>query len=130
MEINIEKRSGGVSVIGLFGELGSHAEDSIREQLHPIVGDKSAKVVIDLSNVRTIDSSGLGHLISLVTHARMTETRVVLCGASSFVRGVLDVTQLDRWFEMANDVDEAIAAMNVSKASSASQNHSNFGTGD
>ncbi len=120
MDINIDKRSGGVSVIGLNGELGSHSEDSIREQLHPIVGEKSAKVVIDMANVRTIDSSGLGHLISLVTHARMTESRVVLCGASSFVRGVLDVTQLDQWFEMADDVDEAIVALGASQAGSSS----------
>lgn len=107
MEINIKDPVGGVSVVGLNGELGSHAEDSIREQLHPVVGEKNAKVIIDLSNVRTIDSSGLGHLISLVTHARMADARVVLCGASSFVRGVLDVTQLDQWFEMADSVEEA-----------------------
>lgn len=109
MDIHIEEPVGGVSVVGLNGELGSHSEDSIRDQLHPIVGEKNAKVVIDLSNIKTIDSSGLGHLISLVTHARMTESRVVLCGASSFVRGVLDVTQLDQWFEMAASVEEALS---------------------
>lgn len=107
MEIDIKQQNGGVSVVSLFGELGSHCEDSIRDQLHPIVSGKSAKVIVDLSSVQTIDSSGLGHLIGLVTHARMTESRVVLCGASSFVRGVLEVTQLDQWFELADNVDAA-----------------------
>ncbi len=120
MDIHIEKPAGGVSVVGLNGELGSHAEDSIREQLHPVVGERNAKVIIDLSNVRTIDSSGLGHLISLVTHSRMTESRVILCGASSFVRGVLDVTQLDRWFEMASSVDEAFTMLGVTRSESIS----------
>jgi len=120
MDIHIEEPVGGVSVIGLNGELGSHAEDSIREQLHPVVGEKNARVIIDLSNVRTIDSSGLGHLISLVTHSRMTESRVILCGASSFVRGVLDVTQLDRWFEMASSVDDAFTLLGVTRSESLS----------
>ena len=120
MDIHIKESVGGVSVVGLNGELGSHAEDSIREQLHPVVGERHAKVVIDLSNVRTIDSSGLGHLISLVTHSRMTESRVILCGASSFVRGVLDVTQLDQRFELADSVDAALSKFGVTNSKSLS----------
>ncbi|NOX57657.1 MAG: STAS domain-containing protein [Planctomycetes bacterium] len=107
MDINIQKQDDGVSVIAMSGELGSHSEDAIRDQLHPIVGERSAKVIVDMTHVKTIDSSGLSHLIGLVTHARMANSRVVLSGPSSFVRGVLEVTQLDRWFELADSVEQA-----------------------
>ena len=54
-----------------------------------------------------IDSSGLAALISVVTHARLSRARVVLLAPSPFVAGVFGVTNLDRWFEICADLDEA-----------------------
>lgn len=112
MEIDIKRNEDGLVVVSLVGELSSHAEDSIREQLHPLISERDAKVILDLSSVKTVDSSGLSHLISLVTHARMTNSQVVLSGPTSFVRGVLEVTQLDRWFELADSVEAAHQLLN------------------
>jgi hypothetical protein len=37
----------------------------------------------------------------------MREGRVILVGPSAFVRGVMEVTQLDQWFEVCDDLDKA-----------------------
>ena len=106
MEITIEQCDG-YKLVRMDGELRREAGEEIEEQLHPVIAPKNSAMAIDLSGVTTIDSSGLSQLISLATHARMCESRVVLFGPTAFVAGVFEVTRLDSWFDIAADRTEA-----------------------
>jgi len=106
MEITIE-HCDAYELVRLNGELRREAGEDLEEQLHPIIGARNASMAIDLSGVTAIDSSGLSQLISLATHARMCESRVVLFGPTPFVAGVFEVTRLDSWFDVAPDRAEA-----------------------
>jgi anti-anti-sigma factor len=106
MEIAIE-HGDGYELVKMNGELRREAGEEIEEQLHPVIASKNASMAIDLSEVSAIDSSGLSQLISLATHARMCDSRVVLFAPTPFVAGVFEVTRLDSWFEIAADRTEA-----------------------
>ncbi len=106
MELRVEP-SQGYNVAFVEGSLGIGDETAFIERLAPLVAERQAKLAIVLSGVRSIDSSGLGALIGLVTRARMREGRVILVGPTRLVRGVLEVTQLDGWFEVCSDLQEA-----------------------
>lgn len=84
------------------------AGELFREYLHPLVGQSGTKLVLDLSESDRIDSNGIGELVLLVTHANSNSSRVVLAACSPFVSIVLNRSRLDRFFDTADSVAEAI----------------------
>ncbi len=96
-------QSGMIPIARVVGEWrGTDGQESL-EDLHPLVSEGGAKLIIDLSGLKLIDSSGLAALISVVTHARLCRARVVLVGPTPFVAGVFEVSRLDRWFEICKN---------------------------
>jgi anti-sigma B factor antagonist len=74
-----------------------------------LVGDAS-EVVLDLSGVDFVDSAGVGVLVGLFKNARLRGGRVRFCGLTPGVRSVLEIIQLDRIFEIYDDVAAATRA--------------------
>jgi anti-anti-sigma factor len=106
-EIEVQADREDYQLVRLRGQLRNEAAPDIEEKLHPLVGVRGSAIVVDISGVTEIDSSGLSHLISLGTHARLSQARMVLTGPTPFVAGVLSTTRLDTWFDMADDVADA-----------------------
>jgi anti-anti-sigma factor len=111
MDIDIKRTDSGYHVVQFQGELRASDGLAMTERLHPLIAGPEAVMVIDLSQVKWVDSGGLSHLISLVTHSRLSKGRVILADPSAFVSGVLEVTGLDAWFEMVEDVDAALGKL-------------------
>ncbi len=89
------------------GEIRSEDMQLFLDELHPLVAESGARLAVDLSGVTFVDSTGLTCLINLVTRARLSGARAVLVAPTSFVAGVFEVTNLDRWFEIVGSLDEA-----------------------
>jgi len=106
MELSV-KDANSAKVVALSGELRSEDGPELNDVVHPLISEPGARVIVDLSKLKWVDSGGLGLLISLNTHAKLSKSRVILVNPTKFVAGVLEVTQLDKWFEMADDVDVA-----------------------
>ncbi|HRX87519.1 MAG TPA: STAS domain-containing protein [Phycisphaerae bacterium] len=111
MEITIEQQDGKYTLVRLKGELRREASRRIEEELHPLIGADAPPVVVDLAGLEAIDSTGLSQLIGLATHARMSRSQVVLFGPTPFVAGVFEVTHLDKWFDIAEDLPGAEAQL-------------------
>ena len=106
MDIEIDD-GGRFTVARLSGELaGPDAERLVETLRDRAAGDKGA-VAIDLSELQSIDSSGLAALMNLVTRARLGKGRVVLVAPTPFVAGVFNVTHLDTWFDICKSLEEA-----------------------
>lgn len=110
MELAITHHPGYV-LAKLDGPLDENARTQFREQLHPIVGRSGARLILDLSGTPRINSPGIGNLVALVADANTQGSRVVLCALTPFVAGVMSVTKLDQFFEMAGSVEEAVAKL-------------------
>jgi anti-anti-sigma factor len=54
---------------------------------------------------------GVGHLVTLVAHANANGGRVVLCCVPPFVSVVFSVTKLERFFDIAETVEGAVAKL-------------------
>lgn len=65
-----------------------------------IGASSSGAASIDLSRVEYMDSTGLGELVQLVSRTRIRGGTVVLANPSAFLRGVLEVTRLNTWFDI------------------------------
>jgi len=107
MELRISHEEGYV-LAATQGTVDDAARDLFRESLHPLVGQSGTNVVLDLSQSNYITSDGMGQLISIVTHANTSSSRVVLAACSPFISEVMNRCKLNRFFEMADSVPDAI----------------------
>jgi anti-sigma B factor antagonist len=93
------------------GPLDESAREPFREKLHPLVGQRGAKLIVDLSGSLRINSAGVGNLVALVADANTQGSRVVLCAVQPFVAGVFSATRLDQYFTLAANRDEAVQVL-------------------
>jgi anti-anti-sigma factor len=110
MELKIEDKAGYVLATA-GGYVDDSARELFREHLHPLVGQRGAKLVLDLSGAKRVNSAGLSHLVMLVTNANTNSSRVVMAACSPFIAGVLSRSKLDQFFELAESVEEAVARL-------------------
>ena len=107
MELTISHEDGYV-LASTNGPIDEAAAQDFQEYLHPLVGQRGTKVVLDLSQSDRIDSLGIGQLVALVSNANTNSSQVVLAACSPFVAIVLNRTKLDRFFDTAQSVPEAV----------------------
>jgi len=106
MEWHLEQ-DGKLLIAHAVGELNAQTADAFTEMLDDRVSGEDAAVAIDLSEVISVDSTGLSALVRLATKARLSRGWVVLINPTPLVRGVLRVTRLDGWFDVCESVEEA-----------------------
>lgn len=107
MELKVSHEDGYV-LAATLGTLDDAAKELFQESLHPLVGQRGTSVVLDLSQSGYINSSGIAQLISVVAHANSSGSRVVLAACSPFISEVLERCKLNKFFEMAGSVPDAI----------------------
>ncbi len=79
------------------------------EALSLMSGDTD--VVVDLSGISFVDSTGVGVLVSLFKAARRNGRDARFTGIAPGVRSVLEIIKLDRIFEVYPDAASAAAAL-------------------
>jgi anti-sigma B factor antagonist len=72
--------------------------------------DADAKLVLDLSRLRFVDSSGLGALVSCLRKVNAKGGDLKLCGLSKRVRAVFELVRLQRIFAIYGTREEAVRA--------------------
>ena len=110
LEIRTEHH-GAVAVVHLAGDLAGLDVDRAGQALNEATEAPSSRVIIDLAETRSISSSGLGQLMACVSRSRLRGGEVVLLSPTPFVRGVLTVTRLDKWFEIFDTLEAAQARL-------------------
>lgn len=83
------------------------AAPDVREQLHALVRAGNPKLVVDLAAVETIDSSGLGALISGLKAARQAGGDLRIASPSEQALAVLELTNLNRVLKSCESPDVA-----------------------
>jgi anti-sigma B factor antagonist len=99
----------GCAVVRAGGEIDSHTVHAF----HEVVGEAASlasRVVIDLTHVTFVDSSGLGGLILARKNARERGGSVSLVSPPPMVRRLLGSTRLHDVFDIYDSLAEAINA--------------------
>ncbi|BDX34727.1 anti-sigma factor antagonist [Mycobacterium antarcticum] len=97
----------GVVVIAPEGRLNMVAAPELRKQLHDLVDGGSNRVVVDLSAIEFIDSSGLGALISGLKLTRSAGGDLRIAAPREQVLTVLELTNLNRVLRTYDSADRA-----------------------
>jgi anti-sigma B factor antagonist len=102
MGLRIDRRDEGDSTeLALGGDLDLETSAALRQALLAVIGESQARhVVVDLEGVDFIDSAGLGVLLGGRERARDADGDLVLVATGRNVLRVLELTGLDRVFEI------------------------------
>lgn len=107
-----------LALVTLAGELDVYTVAAFRHDLEEI-DPAATPVVIDLTDVSLLDSSGIGALVSLLNQARATGGRLALICPQRRLRRLFEITGLRREFVLADDLPAARAALGDADAPAA-----------
>jgi anti-sigma B factor antagonist len=99
------------NVLPLEGEIDLHVSPRVAASLDAIISQKPARVVVDLSGVGYIDSSGLAVLIEGMQKVETYGGKFLLAGLQDNVRPIFEIARLDQVFMIFPHVDAALAAV-------------------
>lgn len=109
MEYTIERREGNRAVISLQGRLDANSVQPLKDALTTAIAGGSTQLVVDMSAVSFIDSSGLSAFVTAFRLLREKNGILVLCRVGPQVKVALTQTRLSQVFPVYDDVDSAIA---------------------
>jgi len=92
--------TGDVVNVEIKGQLDSMTAPDLRSSFEVIVQERPKKVVLDLSGLRLIDSSGVGAIVSLFKQVRATGSAFEVVGVQGQPRSIFQVLRLDRVFNI------------------------------
>lgn len=98
------------NVLPLEGEIDLHVSAQVASSFQKMIEKKPARIVVDLSRVTYIDSSGLAALIGGMQNVEEYGGRLMLAGMHEKVREIFETARLDRVFLTFPHVDAALAA--------------------
>jgi anti-sigma B factor antagonist len=108
MQIN-EKEVNGITVLEIHGKiLMGEGDIAIKKKIDELLAKNTKNVILDLSNVPYIDSSGLGELIRCYTTMRKANGTLKLANVTDRIVDLLTITKLITVFEYYKNVDDAI----------------------
>ena len=95
-----------VKVLELSGILDGIRGNELRREVSSIVADRTDILLLDMKEVKFIDSSGLGALVSAMQITRNANTKLFVCSISDQVRMLFELTKMDRIFQAFADQEE------------------------
>ena len=107
MDVIVQTRTQGRwTVVEVQGELDLHTSPPLREHVLQLIDGGTDRIALDMTKVEFMDSSSLGALVMCLKRMRERDGRLVLAGVTGTPMKVLNLTGLDRVFELAPSVAE------------------------
>ena len=103
LDVSSEDRNGLVHV-ALAGELDLSTVAKVQEELRRVEANAPATLVVDLSKLTFLDSTGLRCSVTADERARAAGRRIVIVRGPDAVQRVFTITRLDDRLEMVDDV--------------------------
>lgn len=108
--VDVHQR-GNVTVLVPRGKITIGSGDiALRNAMQETMNNGSQNIVVNLGEVSTIDSSGVGELVSAYTTAMNRGAKVKLANLSPKINDILSITQLITVFDIYDSEDEAVAS--------------------
>jgi len=99
----------GRTIVDVTGEVDVYTAPTLREKLSSLVDAGHIDLVVNLTEVRFMDSTGLGLLVGVLKRLRGLDGRLQLVIDSERLLKVFRITALTQVFTIVETVDEALA---------------------
>jgi anti-anti-sigma factor len=107
MEIQIEKFENYTLIKVLEEKLDTHIAPTLKSELVLVSGNGEKNIILDLSNCRYCDSSGLSAILVANRLCKNSNGIFVLTGLNDAVERLITISQLDTVLNISGTIDEA-----------------------
>jgi anti-sigma B factor antagonist len=102
---------GRVTIVTVRGDLViGDSEATFKKTITRLLEEGRVNLLVDLSGVTFLDSSGLGALVRALTNSQKDGGQTKLLRAGPQVRKLLEMTKLDSVFELHDDLETAVSS--------------------
>lgn len=98
------------AIVKPVGDVDMSRSPGLREAIKQAIEPGAARVVVDLTEVGYMDSSGLATLVEAMKLTRSSSSALVLCGMNDRVRAIFEIAKLDQYFTIVDDLAAAVQA--------------------
>ena len=106
-----QNQQGDVSILNVQGRLAAGVGDiMLRDSMNGLLGDGCKKILLDLSSLTHIDSSGVGELVASSRIAERFGCALKVVRAAEGVESVFRIAQILPLFSFYDDASEALQA--------------------
>ena len=116
LSISVTEPGEGLFVVALSGELDMASAADLSVRLAGLRSSARTRIVVDVSALAFIDSSGLNALVTSARAVDADEGWIVVAGASEHIARVFDVVRLAESVEIEPSVKEALTRAETSGA--------------
>ncbi|MBE9207783.1 STAS domain-containing protein [Nostoc sp. LEGE 06077] len=95
-----------IEIIQPSGILDGIKGNHLRREISDILEKGTDILLIDLKEVKFMDSSGLGSLVSAMQIAKTANTKLFICSVNDQVRMLFELTKIDRIFQTFIDQED------------------------
>ena len=106
MEIKI-KTEGDITVLSIEGSLDTNTSKKADDQLTTLIGEGKIKILVDLSSLDYISSSGLRILLAASKKLKPLKGEMRICGLNETVSEVFEISGFTMIFNVLKTVEEA-----------------------
>ncbi len=107
IEIKREKL-GTTTILSPVGDVDLGRSPALREELKSAQRERPARLVVDLSGVPYMDSSGVATLVEALQVSRKSAINMILCGVTERVKSVFEIMRLDTVFKILGTREDAL----------------------
>jgi anti-sigma B factor antagonist len=90
--------------------MGGDDTKDFNELLHKSIDEGKKHVIVDLTDVKFMNSSGIGMLIGGLTTMKKADGSMKLSGVTEKIQSLLVITKLITIFETFDNIDAAVAS--------------------
>ena len=106
-----EKIENHVAILSLSGKMmGGPETQSVHDHIRSLMNDGIKNVVIDLGDVKWMNSSGMGVLMASMTTLNAQDGKLALARVTEKVKSLLIITQLIKVFTTFETVERAVSS--------------------
>lgn len=96
--------------MNIKGRLDFATSNTLKEEILKRIVEGRSRILLNLSQVDFVNSSGLGTLVSILKEIRLAKGRLALANLATYVQEIFEITQLSHIFEIFSSEDEAVEA--------------------
>jgi anti-sigma B factor antagonist len=105
------REDGPITIVTVSGDLViGDAETTFKKTVTRLLEEGRVNLLVDLSGVGFLDSSGLGALVRALTNSQKEGGQTKLLHAGPQIRKLLQMTKLDSVFEIHEDLEAAVSS--------------------
>jgi len=98
----------GATVVTFTGSLNALTAPEIKGEIDTLVAQRRLQVVVDLSGLDLVDSSGVGAIVSLFKRLRMIGGDVKIAALRGQPKEIFRILRLEKAFDILPSVEEAL----------------------